>query len=590
MLPVFGNPAGLWALVGVPIILAIHFLQQRSRRAVVSTWFLIAPLAPESVGGPTWEKLRRSRQLWLQLAAVILTAWLLSAPRWPRAESAQTVVLVLDASAAMEAFRAPAINAAEREMALAEGLAARTTWVVMTTDPRATPLYRGLDRQSAEASLASWKPELGTHDHAPALHLARSLAGEAGRTLLITDTRAKVAPGQRAAGVGKPLENAGFAGASVVREETGHTWRALVRSHAAVAQTRTWWLETPAGKTAPKDFSIAPGGVVELAGSFPDGTERATLVLNPDAFTPDDRLPLVRPLAKPLAVSVEGEAADAAAEFFRRVAPSVEGVTLGPLPAADLRIARLDQAAVAAETRSGIFLPPADARRDISLASDPVTAEHHPLVDGLNWQGWIGAGPAGYLRGPTDPVLLWQLRTPLMFLHTSAAGARQLRLSFDWDRSNATRLPAAVLLVRRFLEEERDSRPRPFAANFDCSSPLAPAVGLDVGGLTLEFEPAAGGPPEKSTTGATVPRAPGRPGHFTLMRGPELLVRGAAQWADVRQGDFRSAETFFQDNEAERHAAIERLTRPDPLTMVWMLALAGCALGSWWVPGRKARL
>ena len=173
MTPVLGNPAGLWALVGVPLVLAIHFLQQRSRRVVVSTWFLIAPLAPESVGGPTWEKLRHSRQLWLQLAAVVLTAWLLAAPRWPRAESAQTVVLVLDASAAMEAFRDAARTEAEREMALAEGLAARTTWVVLTTDPRAKPLYRGTDRAAALAALPDWRPELGTHDFAPALQLAR---------------------------------------------------------------------------------------------------------------------------------------------------------------------------------------------------------------------------------------------------------------------------------------------------------------------------------------------------------------------------------------------------------------------------------
>src|ERR1051326_1563747 len=115
MMPIFANPVGLWALLGVPPILAIHFLQQRARVARTSTWFLIEKLAPDSARGRTWDRLRSSRTLWLQLLAVLAVTWLLAEPRWVRAESAQTVVIVLDASASMEAFRADALAAAERE-------------------------------------------------------------------------------------------------------------------------------------------------------------------------------------------------------------------------------------------------------------------------------------------------------------------------------------------------------------------------------------------------------------------------------------------------------------------------------------------
>src|SRR3954471_18863997 len=97
MLPIFANPAGWWALAGVPAILAVHFLQQRARIARTSTWFLIEKLAPDSARGRTWDRLRSSRTLWLQLTAVILAAWILGEPRWIRSESAQTVVIVLDA-------------------------------------------------------------------------------------------------------------------------------------------------------------------------------------------------------------------------------------------------------------------------------------------------------------------------------------------------------------------------------------------------------------------------------------------------------------------------------------------------------------
>src|SRR5688572_24024645 len=149
MIPLFANPAGLWVLLGVPAILAIHFLQQRARVARTSTWFLIEKLAPDSARGRTWDRLRSSRALWFQLLAVIIAAWVLGEPRWIRAESAQTVVIVLDASASMEAFRAPALAAAERELNLADGLAARMTWVIMTTNPRQPALYRGGARDAA---------------------------------------------------------------------------------------------------------------------------------------------------------------------------------------------------------------------------------------------------------------------------------------------------------------------------------------------------------------------------------------------------------------------------------------------------------
>src|SRR5262245_31835953 len=163
MLPIFANPVGLWVLLGIPAILAIHFLQQRARVVQTSTWFLIEKLAPDSARGRTWDRLLSSRTLWLQLLAVAVAAWVLGDPRWVRAESGQTVVVGLDASASMDAFRAGATAAVERELSLAEGLAARTTWMIMTTNPRQPPLYRGADRGAALAAVAGWQPELGQH-------------------------------------------------------------------------------------------------------------------------------------------------------------------------------------------------------------------------------------------------------------------------------------------------------------------------------------------------------------------------------------------------------------------------------------------
>lgn len=602
MMPIFANPAGLWVLLAVPAILAIHFLQQRAKVARTSTWFLIEKLAPDSARGRTWDRLRGSRTLWLQLLAALLAAWVLGEPRWVRAESAQTVVVVLDASVALEAFRAPALAAAERELNQADGFAARTTWVVMTTNPRQPPLYRGLERAAASAALASWQPELGRHDPGPALRLARTLAGATGRTLLITDTKAKVPPDQRAVGVGQPIDNVGFAGATVSREESGHVWRALVKNHGATPQRRTWQLDVAGAKSPPQAIELAPGALTEISARLPANAERVTVVLSEDGFAADNFLPLVVARPKPLTVSVDG--GDPTGEFLRKLAESVDGVMINP-PAgaapATLRFARLSAAEVVAEPRGGIFWPPADQRAQAALLAEPVTAERHGLVAGLNWQGWFGTGPYGFAPIAGDVPLLWQGKWPLVFVRPAMSAvapagdsaaptpARKLMLAFDWATSNAARLPATVLLARRFLEAERDAQHAPFAANFDCGAPVLLAGVPAEGGFTLTFEPAGAKPDEPPTVTPIAAaermglRAPGRAGFFTVRRGHEVLVRGSAQFADARQGDFRAAEKFTVDVRSERAAAIERHTTADPLVILWLAMLVAVVLASWWV-------
>ena len=106
----FGNVAGFWALLGIPAVVAIHFLQRRSRVLVVTTLFLLEQMRRESETGHRFQRLRTSVPLWLQLLMVLLLTWLLVRPRWLRAESVQRVAIVLDASASMQASRERALE------------------------------------------------------------------------------------------------------------------------------------------------------------------------------------------------------------------------------------------------------------------------------------------------------------------------------------------------------------------------------------------------------------------------------------------------------------------------------------------------
>src|SRR5688572_7466396 len=100
-----GNPWGWLGLLGLPIVVLAFMLQQKSRLARTSTWFLLEHLAPESKGGRRLQRLVQSVPFWLMLLAVALLTWLLLDPRWVDQRSRQTVVVVLDSSFSMEAFR-----------------------------------------------------------------------------------------------------------------------------------------------------------------------------------------------------------------------------------------------------------------------------------------------------------------------------------------------------------------------------------------------------------------------------------------------------------------------------------------------------
>jgi hypothetical protein len=587
-MPIFTNPAGFWALLGVPAVVAVHFLQQRSRTHITSTLFLLDALAPESKGGRQWEVLRMSRAFWLQLLGVLVAVWVLTGPRWVREESAQTVVAVLDSAARMGAFRAEALRALEDKFSASAGRAARTEWVVMTSDTRTPPHYRGPDRAAAHAAAATWQPALGTHDRAPALRLAHALAGPGGLVWFVTDTMETVPSGQAAVGVGRALANTGFAGATVARDGAGHKWRALVKNYADQPQRREWWVEAKGAASPKQTVELAAGALAEIEGSFPPGEDACTVVLAADEFGPDDRLPLVRPVPKqlPASVALDGEAGT----FFKKLLGDIEGVTMALAPAtAKLRVERWPASGTPAPGAALVLAPASGAETKAVLTS--ITAEKHPLVADLNWQGWLGTGAGALPRGPGDTALLWQGDAALAWLRPGTDDARQLALNFDWAASNAARLPATVLLARRFVEAVRDAQPGTVAANYDAGGPVALAARDRAGTepLTVEFSPAAGGATQTRVVPAAevaVLRAPEAAGFFTLRRGDTTLVRGAAQFADARQGDFRDADTFDTGLPPEAAAALERNTRPDPLTTAWLALLGTLLLGSWW-PGRR---
>lgn len=626
MLLHFANPVGFWALLAIPAILLLHFLQRQAVRLPVSTLFLLEQVQKESVQGRKFERLRHSLPLWLQLLAALLLAWLLVEPRWQRSDTVQRIAVVADSSASMSAFvpgagggsagdagesgpgpKEPADRVLARELdALVADHAAELT--LLESHSTGRTLYHGPDPDALVDALRDWRPRRPAHDPGPALRLARSLAGKTGFVLYLTDRETTVPPSlAKVLAVGAPFANVGFAGLALEdSEEDGLLWRATVRNYSPEAAEREWFLATPEGRTPPRNIQLAPGETRQLSGPFPESATRLELRLQPDRFALDDRLPVVRP--EPKSLVLRRAESERLAPLCNRLAG-----TLAPTesPAGetspDLAFQTYNPLSPASPEGTGlVFLDQGGATR--AYFDGPIVPDNHPLMEGLNWQGLIARRSPGMPLRESDRSLLWQGERSLVFLREES-GSRQLVFNFDLASSNAQRLPAFAVLAHRFAKSVRDEKIAPFSENFELGQRLdlavrrgenAPPLVLsrpEPGSATTSGEggsaPGADGPSGQPldhipAARALTLRAPDEPGPFRVTQGGDILLEGAAHFADTREADFTDARSFSQLADA-RAEQIEQQTRADPLWQVWLLVLALLVLASWHFLGRESK-
>ena len=539
---IIGNPAGWWGLLGVPAILVIHLLQHTARRHSISTFFLVEHLAQESSEGRVLERIRNSAQLWLQLLAVLLVTWLLLQPRWMREDSFQRVVVVLDSSVSMGAFLDRLPDRVSSGLGRMNRAAARTEWRLIETDRTREALYAGLQLGELVGTLRDWKPRLGTHSFAPGFQVARSLAGEAGSIVLVTDRLPQTVPdGVEVLAIGEPVENVGFTGLRMVTdEESGAlTWQAMVRNHGQTVQRRSWNAVSEWGQTGAQTLELDPGATLTLRGTFPDGGDALTLALTGDAFAMDDRLPVVRPQPKRLRVSVQVD--DPTREFVARLLSTVrdrEIVRRSEDP--DLELLSYDLGMVPALTMNAICLPRATAGEGVPGEAAQVVHEAHALTEGLSWQALLCQPVSPVKLTGEEQVLLWMGDQPLIYLR-SAQPHRQLVVAFDLASSNASRLPAFIVMLHRFVESVRMQKPVFEARNTEVNQLLNMVAQTEGGPLvrTLENTP----PHSTPASRAHLVRAPPDPGLYQIHQDGANLLFASARFADSREADFSDAVT-----------------------------------------------
>lgn len=589
----FGNPLGFLALLGLPAVLAIHFLQRRSKQAVVSTLFLLQQLQRESEGGSRFERLRPSIPLWLQLLAVLILTWLLAEPRWMERNSVQQVVAVLDGSASMSVSR----ERLEKELPVVLRRLARATahteFYLLDSRRDSGHLYHGDDVKGLMEAAAKWQPGGGTHDPGPALRLARSLAGREGTVLYVTDHEVKELPlGARLMAVGAPEANAGLAGVTVEEKDGRTVWRAVLRNFGAAAHSREWWVESGGAASARQTVTLPAGGMQSLQGAFADGQSEVTLRLAADKFTADDSAVIVRPKPRHLVVVLpENELKlPSDQQLYAAIFNAMPGVTLtADTAAADIMVAQynvLDP--VLPDKPAVVFVR--DSRPDAAVLKGTLIQERHPLADHLDWNPFMAEATIPIPAREGDDVLLWVGERPMVFLRGPESG-RMLCFNFDLRKSNARRLPAFVIGIHRFLEELRGRTVREEWRNVECNQRLRCPV--DTGGkavpVTLTWKSADGdGSVTVPPAQAALLTAPEVPALIELRQGERVLLKAGSHFADVREADFTAAASR-QDLEGVEAALVTKHSRADGAWRLWLGVLVAVLAASWYFIARPER-
>jgi hypothetical protein len=580
---VFANPWGALALLGVPAVIAIHCLQQKSRALSISTLFLLDRLAPDSRQGRRITWLRNSLAFWLQLLCVLVVTWLLLEPRWLEANYVQRVVLVLDSSISMRAFSDQIVARTSPRLTALSALAPRTYWTVRETDPTAPTLYEGFDLAALDKKLQAWAPSLPAHDPTHALELARALAPRDALAIFVTDRPHEVPSGVELLAVGEPIENCGLVGCRISPKGDDLEWQVMAQNYGKKTQPRSWWIEIAGQKSEAQAIDLEPGHPQVLKGIFPRGTDRLEVCLQPDQFSLDDRMAIVRPQPKEMTVELLGD--DSTIDLFTRLAqtiPSLATVQAGER--ADLDFRALNPTATfpgSAVSSVVVFNAPDD--KD-AFTGGPYAMEEDPLNQDLNWQALVAQPLEPFPHKADDHVLLWKGQKPVIYIRTGDGNLRQLIFNFNFSTSNAARLPAFVLLVSRFVESLRQDKVAPETRNVELAESLALTTNPQKGALVLH------GPNGDETRiepqAIANLHAPTLPGFFTVTQGDATLLTAAAQFADARESDFSTATTA--DTLASHGPRLVELrTRADAWGPLWLLVLGAALVLSWVAAHRR---
>ncbi len=586
----FANPIGLSALLGLPLLLAIYFFQRRSKEYLAPTLFLIIHQFEHKSGGKQFKRFQPSWALFLQILALILLTFLLAQPRIKKSQAIQPVAIVLDASASMAAFRKDAIEEVERCFTKLEKEGNPLSIQLFESVPESPALYSGTSREEALLQLIARRPIHGMIDPAHALNLARSRLGNSGTLIYITDhvPSSSLPANTKVISVGRPLQNMGFCGMSVKKENGQHLAKALVKNYGTLPEERAYKLLLPNGVIIlEKAIQLKPGQAKTL--SFPLTKERPKVIfaLAPDDFTLDDTAPILLPSPKAITIS-HLQRSPEIIELTTKLAAALGAPEPKVSPDADLVIqSSFPQQLTLPATNSITFIKQAKGAQKTAL-TEAILPSSSALLQDLIWDTLIVPKTARFTLSTKDETLLWAGNAPLISLRsTSYAGdiKQHLLCHFSLEGSNFQTQTNLAILFFRFAQRVREAKSVYFEdlgevnqplSNLSLPKPISPENPLVfISALNKESRP-----PISSNLDLRLLTLPATPDIITLKQGNQDVATIATHFADTREADFSKATTNKHPKLISK-AEMRDATQPLPYSSLFILLLITICLLIW---------
>jgi hypothetical protein len=589
----FLNPLGLLALLGVPLVVALHLFRRRFEPQRVSALFLWQAGRPTAAAGRRRERLLTSPSFWSEVLLALLLGLAFAGPRGCGALSARHLVVVLDGSASMTAGDGAAPSALElvreelRERIDGLPTGSRVTLVESGPAPRIVAGPAAFPDE-ALARLEGLAPRAGRHDLGPAAALALELAGGEAVTLYTDRYEPEALPEEvGVVALGRPRENLAVVRAARLRAEDGAPGEDEVLATIANLSGRERQVRVElvgaSGLAREEALRIGPGAreAVRLRLAAGVGPVELRLVGDGrplDAQPADDRARLMPPPERELrlactlppetrrALGLEREGGPPLGRWLDLVPRS----SAAPSPEdADLVIA----AEAAGGPRTWTLRLDAGAGEPADLVGPFLVDRRHPLADGLELQGVIWS-VGEELELPGLP-LVSAGNTPLL-TEEERGEARVVHLGLGIARSTLQRSPDWPILLANLAEARRDAMDGPRATNLAVGEAFVfqarePAV-YALRGPDGERELRAVGTLEVDDLD--------EPGEYTLLRAGQELARFAVHLADDAESDLRALSSGRRESSRELAEA-----RSDSSLLVLLLGLAalGAVLVDWWV-------
>ncbi len=604
--PMFLNPLGLLALLGVPAVIALHFFRRRFQPRVVSALFLWESPTSTSLSGRRRERLLTSKSFWAELLLALLLGLAIAGPRACSGLEAQHLVIVLDTSASMgarpglapdESTPTFADEATERITTRIEALpsGSRITLVASGARPKilAGP---GAFPEEALAELARY-PQLvtaGRHDLEPATSLALQLAGEGAVTLFTDHFEPERYPAQVGiVALGRATRNLAITRATRIKGgEAGAGGERVLVTVANFSQGTALTRVTlsVAGKAlSAQGLELEAGARRHFSFDVPADTPALRASLEPDALALDNEALLVSPPTRTLSLGSTLDEQEERALGLTSSLPEARrldrlmALVEDSARATDLESAQLiTSAAPSGGPRTWcLVLHPARGEA-LDLVGPFLIEKRHPLMNGVSLDGVVWSA-SQEVELPGVPLISAGNR-PLMTEERD--GARSLyHLNLNVARSSLQRSPDWPILLDNLAELRRGELQGAERCNLAMGESfrfrdIRPAE------YSLQLPNGAGPRRLLRARGSLVIEDLDRVGLYTLERDGRALASFAVHFGDGGESDL----TALSQGERASLAQLAEEQTESSWVVLLLASLALCALLIDWCVLRPQRV